>query len=188
MTVWHLRDQALTFGATTMQSRHVGLRPGFVDEDQPAGADLVLVLLPLSPPPRHIGAILLAGVRAFFKAEANVVNEMPDTVVTDLNAALVQFRQQFAAGDIRLLFNPCPYPCLFAGEREGLFAAHWQRRRTARFGLASGPADRRGVAHLVMRRCPLPAHAGGDGRDNAFAEIERIRSCHAGWPPVQPAS
>jgi hypothetical protein len=29
----HLRDQALTFGATTVQPRHVGLRPGFVDED-----------------------------------------------------------------------------------------------------------------------------------------------------------
>jgi hypothetical protein len=39
-----------------------------------------------------------------------------------------------------------------------------------------------------MRRRPLPAHAGGDGRDNAFAQIERIRSCHSGWPPFQPAS
>jgi hypothetical protein len=49
-----------------MQPRHVGLRPGFVDEDQPAGGDLVLVPLPLPPPPRDVGAILLAGVQAFF--------------------------------------------------------------------------------------------------------------------------
>ena len=48
---------------------------------------------------------------------------MPDTVITDLDPAPVQFRQQFAAGDIRLLFNASPYPCLFIGEREGLFAA-----------------------------------------------------------------
>src|SRR5258708_14532753 len=126
--------------------------------------------------------------RLFFKAETNVVNEMPDTVIADLNTALVQLRQQFASGDIRLLFNTSPYPCLFTGQREGLFAAHRQRRRTARFGLASGPADRRGVAHLIMRRRSLPAHAGGDGGDNAFAQIERIWSCHAGWPPVQPVS
>ena len=33
MAVRHLRDQALIFGATTVQPRHVGLRPGFVDED-----------------------------------------------------------------------------------------------------------------------------------------------------------
>src|SRR5471030_2205071 len=89
--------------------------------------------------------------RLFFKAEANVVNEMPDTIIADLNASLVQFRQQFASGDIRLLFNTRPYPCLFTGQREGLFATHWQRRRTAGLGLAFGPTDRRGVANLVMR-------------------------------------
>src|SRR5258707_7852928 len=126
--------------------------------------------------------------RLFFEAETNVVNEMPDTVIADLNAALVQLRQQFASGDIRLLFNSRPYPCLLGGQREGLFATHRQCRRTARLGLAFGPADRRGVTDLVMRRRPLAAHAGGDGRDNAFAQIERIRSCHAGWPPFQPAS
>jgi hypothetical protein len=66
MTVRHLRDQALTFGATTMQSGHVGLRPGFIDEDQSSGGDLVLVLLPLPPPSRDVRAILFAGVQAFF--------------------------------------------------------------------------------------------------------------------------
>jgi len=81
--------------------------------------------------------------RLFFKAETNVAKEMPDTVITDLNPALVQFRQQFASGDIGLLFNTGPYPCLLIGKREGLLAAHRQRRRTARLGLASGPADRR---------------------------------------------
>ena len=98
-----------------------------------------------------------------------MVNEMPDTVITDLNAALVQFRQQFTSGDIWFLFDPCPYPCLFIGQREGLFATHRQCRRTAGLGLASGPADRRGVADLVMRRRLGPAHASGDGGDNAFA-------------------
>ena len=54
-----------------------------------------------------------------------------------------QFRQQFAPGEVRLLFNTSPYPCLFIAEREGLFAAHRQRRRTAGLGLAFGPAVRR---------------------------------------------
>jgi hypothetical protein len=36
-----------------------------------------------------------------------------------------------------------------------------------------------------MRRRALPTNAGRDGRDNAFAQIERIRSCHQGWPPFQ---
>jgi hypothetical protein len=98
-----------------------------------------------------------------------MVNEMPDAVIADFNAALVQLRQQFAPGDIRLLFNPRSYPCLFIGQREGLFATHRQCGRTAGLGLSFGPTDRRGVADPVMRRRPLPAHASGDGRDNAFA-------------------
>src|SRR4051812_23829111 len=108
-----------------MQSGHVRLRPGFVDKDQSSGGDLVLVLSPLPPPMRDIGAILFAGVQAFFKAEANVVNEMPATVVTHLDPALVQLRQQFASGDVRLFFNTGPYPCLFIGQRERFPATHW---------------------------------------------------------------
>jgi hypothetical protein len=65
VTVRHLRDQALTFGATTMQPRHVGLRPGFVDKYQPSGGDLVLMLLPLPSP--DVRAILFAGAQAFLR-------------------------------------------------------------------------------------------------------------------------
>lgn len=66
MTVRHLRDQSLASGTASVQSGHVRLRPGFIDEDQPSGGDLVLVLLPLPPPARDVGAILFAGVQAFF--------------------------------------------------------------------------------------------------------------------------
>jgi hypothetical protein len=75
--------------------------------------------LPLPPPARDVGAIPFAGAQVFLKAEANVVNEMPDTVIADFDPALVQFRQQFASGDVRLLFNTSPYPCFFIGQREG---------------------------------------------------------------------
>src|SRR5665213_4283494 len=81
--------------------------------------------------------------RLFFKAETNMVKEMPDTVVTDLDPTLVQFRQQFAPGDIWLLCDADPYPRFFIGQCERLLAAHRQRRGTACLGQASGPADRR---------------------------------------------
>src|SRR5579863_4551221 len=84
----------------------------------------------------------------FFKAATNLVEEMPDTVMADLDPALVQVRQQFAPGDIRLLRDADPYRRLFMGQRERLLAAHRQRRGTADLGHASldhasGPADRR---------------------------------------------
>jgi hypothetical protein len=50
-----------------MKMRHVGLRPGLVDEDQALGINPPLILPPLRPPARHVGAILLGGVQAFLK-------------------------------------------------------------------------------------------------------------------------
>lgn len=66
MTVWNFRDQPLTPRAPAMKTGHVRLRPGFVDENQPPGGDLVLMPLPLAPPPRDVSAVLFAGVQAFF--------------------------------------------------------------------------------------------------------------------------
>jgi hypothetical protein len=126
MAVRHFPDQPPAFGATSMQAGHVRFRPCLVDEDQPFRGDLVLMALPLPPATRDISAVLFAGAWVFFKAEANVIKKMPDTVVTDLDTALLQFRQQFASGQVGLLLNASPYPWLFAGERERLLAAHWQ--------------------------------------------------------------
>src|SRR5665213_4399323 len=58
--------------------------------------------------------------RLFFKAETNMVEEMPDRVIPDLDPTLVQFRQQFAPGHVRLLVNSVSYPRLFIGQGEGL--------------------------------------------------------------------
>jgi hypothetical protein len=44
-----------------MQAGHVGFSPGLVDEDQTGRTYLALPLLPLSPPPRDVSAILLTG-------------------------------------------------------------------------------------------------------------------------------
>ena len=48
------------------QRRHVGLGPGLVDEDQTLRLDLVLILGPLRPPPRDIGAVAFASHHGFF--------------------------------------------------------------------------------------------------------------------------
>ena len=64
--VRHLGHQPRPPGAAAMKARHIGLRPGLVDEDQAPGINAALVFLPLCPPPRHVRAILLGGVQAFF--------------------------------------------------------------------------------------------------------------------------
>jgi hypothetical protein len=59
-------DQPLAARRATMATGHVGLGPGLVDEDQAGRINPALVLPPLSPSPRDVGPILLAGVQAFF--------------------------------------------------------------------------------------------------------------------------
>ena len=117
-----------------------------------------------------------------------MIEEMPDRVIADLDPAPVQFRQQLASGQVRFFFDTGTDPVFFAGQSERFLAAHRQRRRATGLLLASGPADRRGMADLIVRRGPGATHAARHGGDNPFAKIERIRSSHAGWPPLQPAS
>lgn len=45
---------------------HVGLYPGFIDENQTLWVNLVLILFPPLTPTRDIGPVLLAGAQAFF--------------------------------------------------------------------------------------------------------------------------
>ena len=66
LAVRNLGDQALASGAAAMQAGHIRLRPGLINEDQTGRTNLALPLLPLSPTPRDISAVLLAGTQAFF--------------------------------------------------------------------------------------------------------------------------
>ena len=58
--------KALAARRPAPQRRHVGLGPGFVDEDEAARVDPALMRRPLGPSSRHIGAIPLAGDQGLF--------------------------------------------------------------------------------------------------------------------------
>ena len=60
------RLQPLAARCPAAQGRHVGLGPGFIDEDQPGGINTALISLPLRPVPGDIRSVLLAGQHAFF--------------------------------------------------------------------------------------------------------------------------
>ena len=62
----HAHPQPLAFAASTMGARHVGGRPGLVDEDQPVGMKVELVVEPGLPQLQDVGAVLLDGVRSLF--------------------------------------------------------------------------------------------------------------------------
>ena len=61
-----LADQAPATRTPAPERRHVGLDPGFIQKDQPAGIDTVLPGLPALPVASDIRPVLLAGERGFF--------------------------------------------------------------------------------------------------------------------------
>ena len=58
--------QALTLWGPSAQGDHIGLDPGFVDEDQTARIEPALQGLPASPPTGHVGTGLLKSEQRFF--------------------------------------------------------------------------------------------------------------------------
>ena len=66
MAVRQLGLQRLAPVIPAAQARHVGLDPGFVDEDQAAGRNPGLVFAPPETPPGYVKPVLLGGVNGFF--------------------------------------------------------------------------------------------------------------------------
>jgi len=52
--------------APTSDGSHVGLDPGFIDEDETGRINPRLIFFPTRPAARHVGAILLGRQHAFF--------------------------------------------------------------------------------------------------------------------------
>jgi len=66
VTVRHASAQSLSSRGPAVTSRHVGRRPGFVDEDQRLGVEVELAVEPLLTSLQDVGAVLLGRVRRLF--------------------------------------------------------------------------------------------------------------------------
>ncbi len=66
MAMGNRRPQSLTAWGAAMGARHVGFRPGLIDEDQPVGVEIDLAVKPVLPFLQDVRAVLFAGVRGLF--------------------------------------------------------------------------------------------------------------------------
>lgn len=66
MTVRNAGPQAFAALAATMRSRHVGRRPGLVNEDEPIPVELALAFTPSRASRQDVRAILLCGMSGLF--------------------------------------------------------------------------------------------------------------------------
>ena len=66
VSVRRFGDKPLAATVPAAQRRHVGLDPGFVDEHEPSGIELALMLFPPRPAAGDVRTILFAGEHGFF--------------------------------------------------------------------------------------------------------------------------
>lgn len=66
MAMRHADPKPLAAPATPVAAGHVGGCPGLVDEHQPVGIEVELILEPLFTPGQDVGAVLFGGVRGLF--------------------------------------------------------------------------------------------------------------------------
>lgn len=69
--------------AAAISASHVGLGPGFVDEDEPLGIEIRLRFEPVDPLLQDVWPALLAGVSRLFARDAMALEEPPDRPVTE---------------------------------------------------------------------------------------------------------
>jgi len=66
MALGYLRQEFVPARCPATHARHVGFRPGLIDEDQPCRVKSALMRLPAQALSRHVGTILFGGEQSFF--------------------------------------------------------------------------------------------------------------------------
>ena len=161
-----------------MAARHIGLGPGLINEDEAARIKLALIPLPLRSPLGDVGTILLAGVQAFFEADALVLEEVPDRIVADLDSALRQLGKQRPQRHIRLLSKTSQQPGAFSGKCIAPRPTHPSCRRATGRPEPLRPLHHAGDADSKGCRNRPAALASRNRRNHAFAKIKGIGSRH----------
>lgn len=160
--------RARALRAPTAQRRHIGLDPGFVDENQTPGIEPGLPHPPASTPARDVGASLFKREQAFFETEAFPAQEQPHSVVRDLYAARRQLILQTMQDQMRRLCDPFDDDRPMRIENRFAVTAHLPRRDRSRGAIALRPLHHRRRRYAEPRRNRSAAFARNNRRYNAF--------------------
>ena len=100
MAVWDGGSKTFTALAAAMCSRHVGRRPGFINEDEPVPIELPWLSRQAFRASRHPGDPALWHGRSFFARDLVALEEATDRPIAERETFLVQAITQFLDGDI----------------------------------------------------------------------------------------
>jgi hypothetical protein len=173
-----LGHQPFAARRTAVGARHIGLRPGLVDEDEARRVKPALVFLPLraAAPRRGDPARWRAGF--FFEADPFVLEEVPDRVVAHLDPTLRQLRRDNLQRDVRLLGQPRQKPGPLACQRVGPPPAHLVGRRASGRAEPLRPLHNARNADLERLRNRSAGLSCRHRLNHTLAQIQRVGSGH----------
>jgi hypothetical protein len=103
MAMGHGSAASLAPGRTTVKARHLGVRGGLVDEDNPRRIEIELSFKPSLTLRVHRAATLFGGMRRpFFARDLAALEEPPECANADDDAALPQMLAQLRQGHVAL--------------------------------------------------------------------------------------
>ncbi len=169
--VRHLGNEPGAARCAAVAPGHIGLGPSLVDENQTPGVNPALILLPLGATIGDVGAVLLAGVEAFFEADPLALEEAPHRPVAGRRATFGQFGDQAAQRQVRLLGDPRQQPFPLRQQHQLLPAAHPLGRRAAGRPPALRPLHHAGDTDAKQRRRRTARPARRHRADNPVPQV-----------------
>jgi hypothetical protein len=137
---------------------------------------------------RYVRPLLLAGVHVFFKANALGGKEPPHRAVANINTATGKLSPNLFQRQIRRLRNPRQQPSPFIPQSRIVVAPHRLGPHAALTAPRSHPINHRTDRNLEQLGRLVPRYPALNRRNYPFAQILRVWSCHACWPPPQHAA
>src|SRR5271157_4481028 len=180
-----LADHSAAARSPASKRRHVGLGPGFINENQALGIDAVLIGAPLLAPALNVFAILFLGGCGFFMAQPLRVQELPDRAAVHLQPAnAFKLVDELADGEVLLLAARCEPRRVLPAKRPWLVAPDLGWRGASCFAIPGNPLDSGTDRNSKPRGRLMARHSLRlDRRDNALTQVHRIWLCHPSWPP-----
>ena len=123
----------------------------------------------------------------FFETQTLPVNEIPHRAVADDDATFTELHDQATQREVGLARHARKYPFALPGEQNRTLAAHRFGRRRASRAEPLRPLHNARNTDTERIGNDAARQAVADGANNTLTKIERVRSNHAGWPPLQPA-
>src|SRR5262245_20217079 len=173
----HAADQPLAARATAAQPHHLGIGGSLVDEDQVGRIKHALFSHPALARSRHVRALLLRRVQAFFESDVVMLEEAPHRAAAARNLVPVHRQNRLVQGQVWPSRNQTQQKiCMLLQRRDA--PAPRLSRTAARLPKALDPDNRRAGTDIKLLGRRAPRRPAFNFRNHSRPHVFRIGLRH----------